>query len=439
MARRFVNSFVIQKDATFNTNKRIMTLSIFVGVTKIMANFPVAYTFIFSESTEAFKFVNACCKELFFWDVCPGPAVMLGDFSLGLSPAMARNAGISIAEAGMNQAYELVNHLDALGSDCTLQLCSWHAAEALKAWLIKEAYPKEVKEQKEVGLHSLIWNWIKSPTVTELNLNREILAASLRPKEQEYLHSYWQRQEPQFVRAYIRLLPNFGAESTEQSEASHPIIKNQTNKHTLIEVSVRKLQDVVIEMARNHKGTINRQRQNAPLLIADKPLFKEIKRKITHEALNLLLREWISARKHVEDPTISNEPLPNIQQNTCRKECSLPIQYGLPCKGFLFHCFVEDEVISSSPIHPRWFFDRPPYITKDNWRMQYSDFHENDEPLENDFTRTLVKKSDRYQDDDMTLVEESAVTSLDYAKALQVYEREEYAKAFQEFNSLFQN
>lgn len=148
-----------------------------------------------------------------------------------------------------------------------------------------------MREQKEAGLHSLIWNWIKSPTVTELNLNREILAASLQPKEQEYFHSYWERQDPKFVRAYTRLPPNLGAESTQRSEASHPIIKNQTKKHTLIEVSVRKLRDVVIEMARKHEDTINRQRQNAPLLTADKPLFKEIKRKITHETLNLLLRE----------------------------------------------------------------------------------------------------------------------------------------------------
>lgn len=54
-------------------------------------------------------------------------------FSLGLLAAMVRNAGTSIVEADRNQAYELVSHLDALGSDCTLQLCSWHAAEALKA------------------------------------------------------------------------------------------------------------------------------------------------------------------------------------------------------------------------------------------------------------------------------------------------------------------
>ena len=158
MGRRFVSSFVVQTDATFNTNELNMPLSILVGITNTMSSFPLAYTFISSESAEAFKFVNACCKELFFWDDCPGPAVMLGDFSLGLSAAMVRKAGISVVEAGMSQAYELVNHLDALGSDCTVQLCSWHVAEALKVRLIKKGYPKEIKEQKDIGLHSLIWN-----------------------------------------------------------------------------------------------------------------------------------------------------------------------------------------------------------------------------------------------------------------------------------------
>lgn len=256
----------------------------------------------------------------------------------------------------MSQAYELVNHLDALGIDCTLQLCSWHAAEALKARLIKEGYPKEIREQKDIGLHSLIWNWIKSPSVAELNLNREILAASLRSKEQDYLHSYWQRQEPQFVRAYTRLLPNLGAESTQRSEESHPIIKKQTNKHTPIEVVVRKLRDVVIEMARKHEDIINGQRRNAPLLITDKLFFKEIKRKITHEALNLLLREWISAGKLVEELAASHQPPPNIEHDICKREYALPIQYGLPCKCFLYYCLVQDEVISPALIHPRWFF-----------------------------------------------------------------------------------
>ncbi len=192
-------------------------------------------------------------------------------------------------------------------------------------------------------------------------------------------------------------------------------------------------------MARKHKNTINHQCRNAPLLIADKPLFKEIKRKIIHEALNLPLHEWISTGKLIEDLTISNKPPPNIQHNTCKKECPLSIQYGLPCKCFLFHCPVKNEVISPSPIHPRWFFDGPLYITTDSWRMQYSDFHDNDEQLKNNFTRTISKKSDRYQGHGMTLVEESAVMSIDYAKTLPAYEQEKYAKVFQKFNSLFQN
>ena len=73
-------------------------------------------------------------------DDCPKPAVILGDFSLGLSAAMVRKAGISVVEAGINQAYELVNYLNAFGSDYTLQLCFWYAAEAFKARLIKAGY-----------------------------------------------------------------------------------------------------------------------------------------------------------------------------------------------------------------------------------------------------------------------------------------------------------
>lgn len=51
----------------------------------------------------------------------------------------------------------------------------------------------------------------------------------------------------------------------------------------------------------------------------DKPLFKEIKRKITYKALNLLLREWISAEKLVKELIASYEPPPTIEHDTCKK------------------------------------------------------------------------------------------------------------------------
>lgn len=84
----------------------------------------------------------------------------------------------------------MVNHLDVLEIDYTLQLYSWHAAEAVKARFIKKDYPKEIREVKDIRIYTLILNWIKSPIVNELNLNCKILTASLHSKEQEYLYSY---------------------------------------------------------------------------------------------------------------------------------------------------------------------------------------------------------------------------------------------------------
>lgn len=70
MARRFESGFLIQTDAIVNTSELNMPLSILLGVKNTMSSFPVAYTSISLESVEAFKVINACCKELFFWDDC---------------------------------------------------------------------------------------------------------------------------------------------------------------------------------------------------------------------------------------------------------------------------------------------------------------------------------------------------------------------------------
>ena len=110
MARQFVSGFLIQTDVIFNTNKLNMPLSKLLGVTNTMSSFPVAYALIFSESAKAFKFINACCKELFFEDNWPCLSVMLRDFSLRFSLAMVKKTGISMVEDRMNQTYEMVNH-----------------------------------------------------------------------------------------------------------------------------------------------------------------------------------------------------------------------------------------------------------------------------------------------------------------------------------------
>lgn len=180
MARRFVSGFVVEKDATFNTNDIQLPLSLLCEITNTISTFPVAYCYIRSESTVAFVFINECLKELLFFDKCPGPSVMLRDFSAGLIQAMLKTMQQTRLEAGMEMTLRLENEVDDLETDCTLQLCCWHAAEAIKKRLIKEGY----HVNKRLELADLIWKWIETPTFPELEKRRQALLDKLRPREQ---------------------------------------------------------------------------------------------------------------------------------------------------------------------------------------------------------------------------------------------------------------
>lgn len=103
MRQRFVSSFVIQTDATFNINELNMLLSILVGIINTISSFPLAYIFIFLSLKKHSNLSMPIAKSFFFWNDFPGPIVMLGNFLLGLSVAMVRKVGISMVKAGMSQ------------------------------------------------------------------------------------------------------------------------------------------------------------------------------------------------------------------------------------------------------------------------------------------------------------------------------------------------
>ena len=149
LARRFFSGFLIETDATFNTNQLNLPLSVLVGVTNTSQTFPVAYCYITSESAECFAFLFECMKNLIFHDACPGPRVILGDFAAGLTAAMYRRA----PDTAINIAWQVARSMHETEPDCVLQLCTWHAAEAIKKRLIKTGlYPLEVRKE----LYSLI-------------------------------------------------------------------------------------------------------------------------------------------------------------------------------------------------------------------------------------------------------------------------------------------
>lgn len=106
--------------------------------------------------------------------------------------------------------------------------------------------------------------------------------------------SYYVRQEPQFIRAYIRQLPNLGAAYTQRAESWHNRVKRITNRHTPIEVSVRFIRDEVDQMVLDYENRINSQRSSTPHLM-DRVVFVDIGSKITHEAIKMLMKEWNEA------------------------------------------------------------------------------------------------------------------------------------------------
>lgn len=182
LARRFVSGYLIETDATFNTNQLNLPLSTLVGVTNTMRTFTVAYCYITSESAESFLFLFECMRDLIFHDRCPGPGVILGDFAAGLVAAMTKKRSQTLdRDIALNVAWEVSQAMDSVEANCALQLCTWHAAEAIKKRLITAGgYPKEIRKE----LETLIWDWIKSSTIEQLVERRRKLLDRLHSNEQ---------------------------------------------------------------------------------------------------------------------------------------------------------------------------------------------------------------------------------------------------------------
>ena len=374
IARQFASHFVVITDATFNTNENALPLSVIICVTNTLMSVPIAYCFIESESTAAFLFMNECMKDLFFYDNCRGPAVLLGDFAAGLTAAMMRkrvnvlsmseDLRGTVAQAGMDMAWELSSQMDELGSDCILQLCCWHAAEAIKKRLTREGYPLEKRKE----LADMVWGWIKSDTIDAVERNRGILLDNLHQKDQNYLINFYQRQESQFVTAHTKLLPNLGCHTTQRGESSHPVIKEPTNRHTPVGQAVEKIAVEVEERIHTYQQELERQKRNTPRSIdASRPFFKGLLGQITHQAIELLHKELIAAKGWVVD--VEDEASQAPDGDSCQKACHLPKRYGLPCQCWLYRCVVEEIAIPLSLLHPRWLMKAPEIVV--GWQMTF--------------------------------------------------------------------
>ncbi len=130
---------MVETDATSNTNRLNMPLSVFLGITNTGLSFPAAYYYISSELKESFLFMFTYMQEIMFYDECPGPyIIILEDFAAGFGAAMMKTLNQNEIPGGEAQIVcNIAQSMNKSQTDCTLQLCIWHAAEDIKKKLIK--------------------------------------------------------------------------------------------------------------------------------------------------------------------------------------------------------------------------------------------------------------------------------------------------------------
>ena len=152
LAQCFVSGFVLLTDATFNTNRLKMPLSIQVGITNTGMSIPIAFSFIRSESHEAFNFIFHSMQEM-IWIDCPLPKLIIGD-----------------------QAAGLIASMKDLMPKFPLQFCEWHAVNSIKKNITdSKGYTRDKREE----LAGFIWKYIQSWTLEQLESNRTALMNEL--------------------------------------------------------------------------------------------------------------------------------------------------------------------------------------------------------------------------------------------------------------------
>lgn len=160
------------------------------------------------------------------------------------------------------------------------------------------------------------------------------------------------------------------------------MVKDVTNRHTPINISVKKICAEIKNEQDIQTREVNKQLINNPRLM-DRNAFKNligkifylinnnkfnsIIGKITHQAIDLISRKLDAVKKLAEEIAYGTESGIEPVGESCVYNCELLPQYGLPCKCWLYCCVIDFSPIPISLIHPRWFFDGPSCVF--SWHM----------------------------------------------------------------------
>ena len=207
----------------------------------------------------------------------------------------------------------------------------------------------------------------------------------------------------------------------------------------------------------------------------DHSAFTSLKGKITHSAIAIISHELnftkINAEKFNQQISFGVEPghtaIIKLSRDCCISKCELPIQFGLPCKCWLYQCVIDQVPIPISLIHPRWFYKGPPFVVF--WKMSFDlnitvdkmlvlglrkketlsedadlvieeDKNQLDSSLQETaqesgshphFSTQIPHSGDWFQRDGADLLQSTAIQSLDFHKSISdAHRAEEYARDY---------
>jgi hypothetical protein len=435
-ARRFVSGFMYETDATFNTNKLRLLLSVMVGIDNTGKTFPMAFMYHTTESAKAFKFASEQLTDLAFYD-CLEAAVICGDFSKGLGAAVK-------LKAFQDQRWEAdperdfseprsVTHIDedtivvevAVGkhSETTLlQLCEWHAVEAIKKRMVDVGrYSKETRKEITTAINE----WVKAQTLEALEEKRKALFKLLCREDVEYIERFYRPKEHQFIRAYTTKLRNLGSHSTQRNESYHVVVKKELNPHLQLSDAIEELISHVNRLHAEYNERINNDRRHLPR-IYDKFAFAEVGSLLTHYAIGMVMEEWVATQDMfdaIQEEEVDLFQPPEDGDEGCGFECQLPLRFRLPCKHWMYEHFYLKTPLPIGLFHPRWLLDGPAVITRSQpWKMSRSRVAPN-------VSADYITR-DRYEDDGEQLIIHTMHKVVDKLKSLPAGQKEAFASCF---------
>ena len=202
---------------------------------------------------------------------------------------------------------------------------------------------------------------------------REKLFAELHMADIEYIERYYGPKERQFLQCYTKKLANLGCGSTQRNEGFHPQVKAVTHRTKPLQDAVRGIRDFCKCFVAEYYHRVNKSRTKLHRQL-DRGAFSLIQTALSHPALIKVVDEWAATKKIGAaitngDTEAAKSMVNSMNESGCQSECSLPLQYGLPCRHWLYHTvYLTGQSIPPTLFHPRWVLD-PRQLVDASWTM----------------------------------------------------------------------